>query len=216
VTSPPASGPSPAISGRSLRYVALGDSYTIGTATRTQRERWPNQLVERLRGGSPALELVENLAVNGFTSRDVIELELPQLERLRPEFVSLQIGVNDVVQDVPKETYGANIVTILDDLLGRVAPERIVTVAIPEYTVTPQGAAYGDPARQSLAIRRNNTIMRELAAARRISYVDIHDLSLRAAVDRTLVADDGLHPSGVQYALWVDRIAPEVARLVGH
>ena len=214
MTPPPASAPSPTIAGRGLRYVALGDSYTIGTATRMEGERWPNQLVERLGGRSPALELIENLAVNGFTSRDVIEIELPQLEGLRPEFVSLLIGVNDVVQGVPEDTYQANTVTILDDLLGRVARERIVSVGIPDYTVTPQGAAFGDPARQSLAIRRNNTIMRELAAARRITFVDVYDVSIRAGDDRTLVADDGLHPSGAQYALWVDRIAPVVARLV--
>jgi acyl-CoA thioesterase-1 len=180
-----------------------------------ERERWPNQVVERLRGASPALELVGNLAVNGFTSRDVIEIELPQLDGLRPELVSLLIGVNDVVQNVPEDTYRANIGTILDDLLGRLAPERIVTVAIPDYTVSPQGAAYGDPARKSLAIRQNNTIMRELAAARRITYVDIYDLSLRARDNRTLVADDGLHPSGAQYASWVDRVAPVIASLVG-
>ena len=115
---------------------------------------------------------------------------------------------------MPEDTYQANTVTILDDLLGRVARERIVSVGIPDYTVTPQGAAFGDPARQSLAIRRNNTIMRELAAARRITFVDVYDVSIRAGDDRTLVADDGLHPSGAQYALWVDRIAPVVARLV--
>ena len=31
-----------------LRYVALGDSYTIGTATAAEAERWPDQLVARL------------------------------------------------------------------------------------------------------------------------------------------------------------------------
>ena len=53
-----------------IRYVALGDSYTIGTSV-DAGERWPDQLVARLaRPGSPdepvfALELVANLAVNG-------------------------------------------------------------------------------------------------------------------------------------------------------
>ena len=69
-----------------LRYVALGDSYTIGTALDAAAERWPDQLVERLRtaDGSPLLELVANLGVNGFTSRNVIDVELPQLGRLEP------------------------------------------------------------------------------------------------------------------------------------
>jgi lysophospholipase L1-like esterase len=195
-----------------LRYVALGDSYTIGTATRSAGERWPDQLVARL--GGDALELVANLGVNGFTSRDVIEAELPRLDELRPGFATLQIGVNDVVQGVEAATYGRNVVTILDDLLRRLAPNRIVTVATPDYTVTPEGAAYGDPATQAAGIRRNNGILGDRARERGIAFVDIHDLSLRAADDRSLIADDGLHPSGAQYTLWVGRIAPAVEALI--
>jgi lysophospholipase L1-like esterase len=197
-----------------LRFVALGDSYTIGTATRSPRDRWPNRLVARLGGDPPVLELVANLAVNGYTSRDVIERELPALGAARPDVVSLLIGVNDVVQGVTPPTYRANVVAILDELTARLPNERIFTIATPDYTVTPQGTAYGDPVRQSAGIRAVNAILRELAVARGISFVDIHDVSLRAATDRSLVADDGLHPSAAQYALWVDRIAPVVARVL--
>ena len=196
----------------SLRYVALGDSYTIGTGTRADAERWPDQLVARVAAGS--LELVANLGVNGFTSRDVIDVELPKLAPLRAEFVTLLVGVNDVVQGVPEAKYRANAALILDELMILLATNRIVVVATPDYTVTPQGAAYGDPAFQAAAIRRNNEILRELAAARGIAFVDIHDLSLRAASDLSLVAGDGLHPSRAQYALWADRIAPIVAGLL--
>jgi len=196
----------------SLRYVALGDSYTIGTGTRAAAERWPDQLVARLASGG--LELVANLGVNGFTSRDVIDVELPKLAPLRPEFVTLLVGVNDVVQGVPEATFRANVALILDQLLELLAANRIVVVATPDYTVTPQGGAYGDPALQAAAIRRNNEILRELAAARGIAFLDVHDLSLLAASDPSLVAGDGLHPSGAQYALWVDRIAPVVAELL--
>ncbi len=200
----------------SLRYVALGDSYTIGTATRSAEERWPDQLVVRLRADDrgPALALVANLGVNGYTSRDVIETELPELGALRPEFATLLVGVNDVVQGVPEATYAQNAGHILDELLALLPANRIVAVATPDYTVTQQGAAYGDPALQAAAIRRNNEILRDLSAAREIAFVDIYDLSLRAVADRLLVADDGLHPSGAQYALWVDRIAPVVSDLL--
>ena len=200
------------LTGEPLRYVALGDSYTIGTAVASAAERWPDQLAAR---AGDSLHLVANLGVNGFTSRDVVEVELPQLAALRPEFASLLVGVNDVVQGVPATTFESNAAAILDVLLTLLPPDRIVTVATPDYTVTPQGAAYGDPAAQSAAIRRNNAILERLAAQRGIAYVDTFDLSLRAAGDRSLVADDGLHPSGAQYALWVDRIAPVVEVLLG-
>jgi acyl-CoA thioesterase I len=198
----------------SLRYVALGDSYTIGTATRSSEERWPDQLVARLNEEGPVLELVANLGVNGYASRDVIEAELPQLGALRPEFATLLVGVNDVVQGVPEATYAQNAGLILDELLAVLPEDRIIGVATPDYTVTPQGATYGDPAQQAAAIRRTNEILRDLSAARGIAFVDIHDLSLRAATDRSLVAVDGLHPSGAQYGLWVDRIAPVVSELL--
>ena len=156
-----------------------------------------------------------NLGVNGFTSRDVIGLELPQVAALRPDFVSLLVGVNDVVQGVPADTYRTNAARILDALLAILSAARLLTVATPDYTVTPQGASYGDPSTQAAAIRAFNAILRDLAADRGIAFVDIHDLSLRALDDRSLIADDGLHPSGAQYALWVERIAPVVAALIG-
>jgi len=189
--------------------VALGDSFTIGTSV-APVERWPDQLVARV----PELELEANLGVNGFTSGDVVAVELPQLPALRPELVTLLIGVNDVVQGVPETTYRRNVATILDALVREVGAGRVLVVTTPDYTVTPAGADYGDPVTQSAAIRRNNAINSELAAARGIAVVDIYDLSLRAAVDRSLVASDGLHPSGAQYSLWVELIAPAIAELV--
>jgi len=200
---------------RPLRYVALGDSYTIGTALDDEAQRWPDRLVAALGPTPPTLGLVANLAINGFTSQDLIDVELPALAGLGPEFASVLIGVNDVVRGVPPGTFRANAARILDALLARLAANRIVTVATPDYTVTPQGASFGDPATQAAGIRANNAALLELAGARGVAFVDTHDLSLRAANDRSLVAADGLHPSGAQYALWVERIEPVVAELLG-
>jgi acyl-CoA thioesterase-1 len=199
-----------------MRFVALGDSYTIGTSV-AEGDRWPDQLVATLAAGTSLIELdlVANLAVNGYTSGDVIDRELPELARLQPELVSILIGVNDVVRGVPPERYRANVARILDDLVARVGATRIFAVTTPDYTVTPAGADYGDPVAQAAGIRANNRILEEEAAARSILVIDIHDLSLRAAEDRRLVARDGLHPSGAQYALWVERIAPQVAAMLG-
>jgi lysophospholipase L1-like esterase len=53
-----------------------------------------------------------------------------------------------------------------------------------------------------------------VARSRGAAVVDVFDLSQRAATNRSLVAGDGLHPSGAQYRLWVDRIAPAVRGLL--
>jgi acyl-CoA thioesterase-1 len=197
-----------------MRYVALGDSYTIGTSVE-EAERFPDQLVVALGSDEPTLRLVANLGINGYTSADLIRDELPALDGLRPEFATVLIGVNDAVHGVPVDTYEANVVTILDELLARLPADRIVTVSVPDYTVTPAGADYGDPTQQHDAIAANNDVMARLAWERGIGHVNIFDLSIRAADDRSLVAADGLHPSGTQYGLWVDRILPVVRRLLG-
>jgi acyl-CoA thioesterase-1 len=197
-----------------VRYVALGDSYTIGTSV-PSAERWPDQLVAALGPDEPTLRLVANLGVNGYTSADVIRDELPALDDLRPEFVSLLIGVNDVIQGMRPATYERNVERILDELLARLDAMRIVIAATPDYTVTPAGGGYGDPRLRHDGIVAANRTMARLAAGRGIAYVDTFELSRRAANDRSLVAGDGLHPSGAQYALWVASILPVVGALIG-
>ena len=194
-----------------LRYVALGDSYTIGTSV-SAADSWPSQLVARFDG---RLELVANLGVNGYSTDDLIAAELPALDDLRPEFVTVQIGVNDVVRGIPQATYAANIELILDALLERLAPTRILAVATPDYTLTPAGASFGNPARQSAEITRFNDVLRVAAEARGIAFVpDIYEISRQVMSDPSLVASDGLHPSGAQYALWVDAILPVAEALL--
>jgi lysophospholipase L1-like esterase len=193
-----------------LRYVALGDSYTIGTSV-SSSSSWPAQLVGRV----PALRLAANLGVNGYSTDDLIADELPLLADRRPEFVTLLIGVNDVVRGVPEQHYAANLDLILDQFLGRLTDDRILCVATPDYTVTPQGAAFGSPEEQRAAIVRFNLRMSEACETRGIRFVpEIFSISEAAATDRSLVADDGLHPSASQYALWVDAIQPVVEELL--
>jgi acyl-CoA thioesterase I len=199
--------------GSIARYVAIGDSYTIGTSVRAE-ERFPDQLVASVGGGGPRLRLVGNLGVDGYTSADLIRDELPAVEGLAPDFVTVLIGVNDVVQGVPPTAYEANVATILAALLAQLPADRIVTVGIPDYTVTPAGRDYGDPEAKRAAIVAANHAMARSSEAHRIRFVDIFDLSRRASEDRTLVATDGLHPSGAQYALWVERIRPVVEVLL--
>lgn len=115
-----------------LRYVALGDSYTIGTSVDLSA-CWPAQLVEVLdRAAETAatlrLELVANLGVNGYTSGELISDELPELDRVRPEFASVLIGVNDVVRGIAATSYEANLRTTFEALQYWLWVERIAPV----------------------------------------------------------------------------------------
>src|SRR5439155_1513737 len=96
----------------------------------------------------------------GFWRGTEMEDQLPALPGLRPEFVTLMIGVNDVVQGVPDAIYRANIDLILDRILGSVPSGRGLGLATPDYTVSPQGAAFGSPSQQA-GIERVNAILRD-------------------------------------------------------
>lgn len=140
---------------------------------------------------------------------------MPRLAALAPQFVTLLIGVNDVVRGVALERYRVNVEQILDGLLALLPPERILVVSTPDYTLTPMGSAFGDPDQQRAAIAEANVILGRQAAARGISFVDIGSVADRVAADPAFVARDGLHPSGTQYAAWVELIAPVARRLLG-
>ena len=208
VTEVPSASRSPS---SAIRYVALGDSYTIGTNVGTS-DRFPNQLVERL-AGRVDLDLVANLGVNGYSTDELIADELPELAALEPDFVTLLIGVNDVVRGARMDRYQANVDAILGRLLAEVPADRIVVVSIPDYTLTPAGGEFGDPTQQSEAIVQANEIMRAAADVRGIAFVDISSVASQVSTDRSLVANDGLHPSGKQYSMWVDLIAPVALEL---
>lgn len=222
-----------------MRYVALGDSLTIGNAV-SAAERWPNQLVAALAaeaalaGRPPPLELVGNLATSDFSTRDVIAVELPQLESLRPNVCSVLIGFNDLWQWVGEDEYVRNLNTILDAIEALVGARRTFGVTSADPTVTPFVSDEEDgripflieayrwrdsefPALLGLIatqVRARNMIFAEVLGAREIPVADIHDVSLAAAHDPSLVAADNLHPSGRQYTLWLDRIVPVVRELL--
>ena len=45
-------------------------------------------------------------------------------------------------------------------------------------------------------------------------YVDVTAVSRQATTTPTLIADDGLHPSGEMYAAWVELVLPVVLQKV--
>ena len=140
---------------------------------------------------------------------------MPRLVDLRPEFVTVQIGVNDVVQGVADDDYAANLEFVIAALAGDLGARRVLCVATPDYTATPQGAAFGPPELARIRIIHLNDLMHRVCGAHGVRFVpEIFAISQVAAGDRSLVAPDGLHPSGAQYRLWVDPILPAVEDLL--
>ena len=89
---------------QTIRYVALGDSYTIGTGALPE-ESWPAVLTRHLKSDGVAVDLIANLGRNGWTTQDVLQYQLPVYKTLKPDFASLLIGVNDWVQGVDAKIF---------------------------------------------------------------------------------------------------------------
>lgn len=189
-----------------IRYLPLGDSYTIGQSVAAD-QRWPNQLVRKLAADNTTLQIVGNPAVTGYTTQNLIDKELPLVTSLKPDFVTIQIGVNDYIQGVDLASFQKNLNVIIDAVQkGIPRPDKIVLVTIPDYAKTPSGARYGDPTQATGAIVKFNQAIIQTAADHKLLVADIFEISQKVTNEPELVANDGLHPSGKQYGLWTEVI----------
>lgn len=196
--------PSVADSKLGLRYVAVGDSYTIGQGV-GENEAWPSLLVKELNDQGVKMNLVANLARTAATTQAAIDQQLLSFEEERPDFGTLMIGVNDLVQGVDAATFKANL-AILMGRMAAVLPrqDRLLVVTIPDFSATPAGQkqAQGRADELAAAIINFNDIIKAEADARGLVVVDIFELSKQASSDPSGVAKDGLHPSAKQYEQW--------------
>lgn len=193
-----------------IRYVAVGDSYTIGEGL-PRSDNWPSLITEHLQADGIDIQLIANPSKTGWTTRDLIDYELPVVQKEQPQLVTVLIGVNDWVQRVDAVTFQKNIVYIFDYLLTEVESKpSIVTITIPDFSATPQGSRYGGGRDISAGINEFNKILIQESQVRSIPVVDIFELSKGMKFDETLVHTDGLHPSKKEYELWKTEIYPAV------
>ena len=186
------------------RYLALGDSFTIGTGTTPDRS-FPAVLVNRWWDQGLECDL-RNPAVNGYTTDDLIHEELPLVESYRPDLVTLLIGANDIVAGSREDRYRAQLRRIHDRIVADAREARRFALPQPDWSLTPAGTSFGDPARIANTIERFNAIAREEAERAGASYVDIFPL-MREQMRKGMTAPDGLHPSADAYAAWADALA---------
>jgi lysophospholipase L1-like esterase len=191
-----------------IRYVAIGDSYTIGEGA-SANESWPALLVQHLNKEGVTIDLVANPSRTGWTTKDVIDKELPIFRDLKPDFGTLLIGVNDWVQGVDSETFRHRFGFIVDqmlDVLGKSG--RLLIVNIPDFGVTPEGPKYSRGRDISAGIAEFNRIVSDEVQKRGLRVVDLFERSKEMGNDRSLLAADGLHPSAREYAEWEKLIYP--------
>lgn len=194
-----------------IQYLALGDSYTIGQSVDTS-DRWPIQLDAKLKDEGFAVERTDIIAQTGWKTSDLLNaIEDTNLEDYN--LISLSIGVNNQFSGIPFEVYTSE----FDELLGRIidaaGSSRVFIVSIPDYGVTPFGSNNSETIAQELD--EYNEYARLKCDTLNIPYINITEISRVLGASEGALASDNLHPSGTQYALWVDEMIPTVRELVG-
>ncbi len=195
-----------------IRYLALGDSYTIGESV-PEEARWPDQLaklIESNREGSlwegPQLDLLI-IARTGWTVKELWEGIQANLPQEAYDLVTLLIGVNDQYRGYPVDDYRKDFHFMLGKAIEYAGgnPPKVIVLSIPDWGVTPFAAD-----RDSLQIAKEidvfNSVNRDESKKAGVHYVDITSISREAVSDPALIASDGLHPSGKMYALWAQEV----------
>ncbi len=195
-----------------FRYLALGDSYTIGEQV-LLTESFPYQVVQLARRKGLALAAPEIIARTGWTT-DELQAAMKSYQFQNPyDFVSLLIGVNNQYRGRTAEEYTIQFKQLLDqaiELAGGIR-QRVVVLSIPDWGVTP--FATGRNREQiTAAIDHFNAINQQLASEQAVGYLNITPGTREAALDSSLLAADGLHPSPKEYRRWAKRLLPYLSQ----
>jgi lysophospholipase L1-like esterase len=192
----------------SKTYLALGDSYTIGTGV-AQSERFPNQVSVLLNSRGIRLQAPYFIATSGWTAENL----LFAIEQQNPpsgfDVVSLLIGVNNQYQGRDTASYRAQFTLCLQKAIKLASnrKNRVFVLSIPDYSVTPFAKSL-DPKRIAAEIDGFNRINRQVCDSAGVAWMDVTQSSREALTDRSLIASDSLHFSGKEYAKWAARLAP--------
>jgi lysophospholipase L1-like esterase len=190
-------------------YLALGDSYTIGEMVQPQ-ENFPNQVVKMMTNNSVELERI--IAKTGWTT-DELEAGIVASNSNKPllssyDFVSLLIGVNNQYRDRSVDNYKSEFEELLRKAISYAGnrADHVVVLSIPDWGVTPF-ANGRDREQIAKEIDAYNAANKQIALQYNVHYIDITPWTREAATDNSLLASDGLHPSGKEYKRWAEKIA---------
>jgi lysophospholipase L1-like esterase len=197
----------------SIRYLALGDSYTIGTGLENEAQNFPSLLARRVTEETGIGVALTNLGVNGYTTTDLIREELPVARSARAEIVTILIGANDVVQGSDEATYRVRLTQIYEAVTALGVPaERVLAVSIPDFSPLPGAAPFGSPGYLRARIDAFNDVAQKAAAAHGFRHADITAISRETNRRDDWLAGDGLHPGPAQHRAFADHLWEVAAR----
>jgi len=192
-----------------VKFLALGDSYTIGESVPVP-SRWPVQLTDSL--NKRGVDCVEPriIAKTGWRTDNLKDAIIRA--KLKPEYnlVSLLIGVNNFYQGRSVESFAPEFEELLKLAIKLAGGNKssVFVLSIPDYGYTPFGKSNQE--KISEGIEAYNAMCKSITEKTGVAYYSITDISRKGLEEPDLVATDGLHPSETMYAEWVKRILAEV------
>lgn len=192
-----------------LRLLSLGDSYTIGQGVNVN-DRWPMQLISRLRMENFKLEEPRYIAATGWTTGDLLRAMELHLNNEKFDLVSVLIGVNNQFQGKSMEEYETELREIFRRAVkhSKNGAAGVFALSIPDYGVTPFGLEKEEEIKAD--IDAFNAIFEAVAQDFQVDFYNITPISRSAKNKPVLIAEDGLHPSATMYSLWVQQIVPDL------
>jgi lysophospholipase L1-like esterase len=199
--------------GQAVRILALGDSYTIGQGV-SEEGRWPVQLTARLEEQGIDSQ-VTIIARTGWTTENLLFSLATKPPEGTYDLVSFLIGVNDQYRGGKPEEYRVRFRELLERAISFAGnqPQKVIVLSIPDWEVTPY-AERMPPRSLEFDIDDFNAVNLQEAQTYGVRYVDITPISRQVTNDKELIAQDGLHPSGAMYALWVEELLSQVLEII--
>ena len=204
----------PEVMATPIRYLALGDSYTIGESVPAENN-YPNLIVSALQAAEMKAEDAQIIAKTGWTTDELNVAIQEAAPDTTFHIVSLLIGVNNQFRGRNVEEYAPEFEDLLQQAIRFANGDRskVFVVSIPDYAYTPFGQQ-SKPELISKGIDEYNAVNRSITERYQIAYFDITPISREGIEDPTLVATDKLHPSGAQYERWVELILEDIKKII--
>ena len=195
---------------KTLRFLALGDSYTIGESVPVYQS-FPYQTVQLLRKKGMAVHAAEIVAKTGWTTDELMAGIDKTVFEKEYDIVTLLIGVNNQYRGKPADAYAIEFETLLNKAIAFAAGKKkqVFVLSIPDWGATPF-AEGRDRKKIAAEIDVFNSINKKITESRGITYISITEGTREATFNQQLVAKDRLHPSGDDYARWAEKLSTAI------
>ena len=201
---------------KTYTYLALGDSYTIGEQV-PARDNFPNQVTRLLNEKRITFQSPTIVAKTGWTTDELQNGIDKAMLKGQYDFVSLLIGVNNQYRGWSKEKYATEFESLLKQAIAYANNEvsHVIVLSIPDWGITPfaEGRNRNQIAKE---IDDFNSINKQISLRYQVHYIDITPGTRKAADDVSLLAADGLHPSGKEYSIWAQEVSDTIENLLQH